>query len=130
GTQPDPFCTLGPFGLGQTRFVGEHLTSWGAIFHALDLKRGQTVLEYGPGTGQLLLILARTGVDAHGVDVDQSSLDLVTMQADAMSLKIHLERAVFGAGFEGQQFDAIVFYEAFHHALDFRTVIAACKRKL
>lgn len=108
-----------PFSFQSTKFVGEFLTSWGAIFDALDLRAGGSVLEYGPGSGQSLLMLARTGVKTFGVDIDASSLELLRRQSDTMGLGVSLEQAEFGEGFAGQRFDRILFFEAFHHALHF-----------
>lgn len=119
-----------PFSFRSTPFVSEFLLSWSTIFASLDAKEGMSVIEYGPGSGQLLILLARTGVNAYGVDIDQASLDLVRAQADAMSLDVQLERNFFGAGFEGRRFDRIVFFEAFHHAATFRDLLNTLHERL
>lgn len=119
-----------PYSFRSTKFVSEFLVSWGAIFSALDVKEGQSVLEYGPGSGQLLLMLARTGVSTYGVDIDQASLDLVRKQADVMGLPVQLEQNQFGCGFDGQKFDRIVFFEAFHHAINFEQLLVNLRDRL
>jgi SAM-dependent methyltransferase len=108
-----------PFAFKSTNLVSEFLIAWGAIFSAIDAQAGDSVLEYGPGSGQVLLMLARTSVNAFGVDIDQDGLDLLRRQSEAMGLNVNLERAGFGEGFGDARFDRILFFEAFHHALNF-----------
>ena len=103
--------------------VGTHLYAWGHIMQHMDLAPGGRVLEYGPGSGQFLLMLARMGFAGFGVDVDAVALEGIRLQAEAMRLPVAVERALFGAGFDGERFDRIVFYEAFHHALDFQSLL-------
>lgn len=119
-----------PWVMKDVKYTHEFLLSWGQIFKALDLKDTGSVLEYGPGSGQILLMLARCGIDAYGVDIEQRWLDQIKQQADAMNLHIHLERNVFGQGFAGQRFDRILFFEAFHHALDFLDVLKTLRDRL
>lgn len=123
GSVPDIWRGSSPFAFRSSNFVGEFLAAWSAIFTALDVKEGDSVLEYGPGSGQALLMLARTGIRAFGADIDEESLALVKRQSEAMGLDVRLERAAFGEGFAGERFDRILFFEAFHHALDFETLL-------
>lgn len=126
----DVWRSSSPFSFGSSRFVSEFLFSWAAIFEALDAESGQSVLEYGAGSGQALLMLARMGIDAHGVDIDAESLDLVRRQSEQMGLDVKLERNVFGEGFEGRTFDRVVFFEAFHHAFDFQNLLVRLHDRL
>jgi SAM-dependent methyltransferase len=119
-----------PFSFKSTSFVSEFLTSWASIFSALDLKSGQSVLEYGAGSGQILLMLARTGIEAFGVDIDLDSLNLVRRQAEAMDLTIGLEQGEYGQGFGNRRFDAILFFESFHHALKFDDLLVGLHDRL
>jgi 2-polyprenyl-3-methyl-5-hydroxy-6-metoxy-1,4-benzoquinol methylase len=124
------FSGVSPWSLKDTRFMSEFMFSWAHIFRLLDLENGGSVLEYGPGSGQILLMLARLGVEAYGVDIDQQWLDIVHRQAEAMDLRVNLERNFFGKGFEGKTFDRILFFESFHHAIDFLDVLENIKPKL
>ncbi len=114
---------LTPWSFRDPAMVGTHLYAWGHIMQHLDLVPGSRVLEYGPGSGQLLLMLARMGFAAYGVDIDTAALEGIRLQADGMQLNVAVEPALFGEGFEGEQFDRIVFYEAFHHAIDFQPLL-------
>ena len=123
---------LTPWSFRDPAFVAEFFFSWGHILHALEIgaEAGLSVLEYGPGSGQLLLFLARLGVAVFGVDIDQASLDVVAAQAQRMELDVRLEQAPFGGGFEGRTFDRILFFEAFHHAIDFLDLIPRLRDRL
>ncbi len=130
GEAPDVWRGVTPFAFRSSRFVAEFLVSWAAIFDALDMSEGQSILEYGPGSGQILLMLARCGMASFGVDIDQDSLDAVRGQSNAMNLDVALDRAEFGGGFEGRRFDRILFYEAFHHALKFEALLLGLHDRL
>ena len=126
----DPWTGLVPWSFGDLGLAAEFLLAWGQILRLLGVGRGQSVLEYGPGSGQILLMLARMGVRAHGVDIDQTALDGIRVQAEALGLPVALERAPFGDGFGDERFDAILFFEAFHHALDFPTLLQRLQARL
>jgi len=119
----DIWSSLVPWCFKDPKMVGEHLYAWAHIFQHIDLPKGGSLLEYGPGSGQLLLMLARMGFRACGVDVDAVALEGIRLQAEKMSIVVQTERALFGEGFSGERFDTILFYEAFHHALDFQTLL-------
>ena len=91
-------------------------------------------MEYGPGSGQTLLMLARLGVKCFGVDIDEASLNQVRKQALELGLTIELERALFGHGFdsdlEPMRFDRILFFEAFHHEINFELLLLRLHSRL
>ncbi len=123
GVPEHVWSQLTPWSFHDPAMVGTHLYAWGHIMQHMDLAPGGSVLEYGPGSGQFLLMLARMGFAAFGVDVDAVALEGIRLQAKGMQLQVAVERALFGEGFEGERFDRIVFYEAFHHAIDFQSVL-------
>jgi SAM-dependent methyltransferase len=128
----DLFRGPSPWGFQDPDLLAEFMHCWGHMIRRLDLKPGggETVLEYGPGSGQLLLALARLGVKAHAVDIDRSALEAIEAQAAAMKLEVATERAGFGEGFGEQRFDRIVFFEAFHHALEFEALLDRLQERL
>ncbi|MBD0271411.1 MAG: class I SAM-dependent methyltransferase [Acetobacteraceae bacterium] len=127
---PNPWTDLPPWSFRQPGLLAEFLLSWGRILRLLDLPAGGRVLEYGCGTGQLLLVLARAGLRAHGVDIDPASIAVARQQAEALGVPLGLELAPFGEGFAGERFDRIVFFEAFHHAWDFERLLARLHDRL
>ncbi len=126
------FTELVPWSFGDPTLMSEFLISWGHMLHALDLSSGTctSILEYGPGTGQFLLILARLGYSTYGVDINADSVAVVKAQAASMGLTVQMQQAEFGEGFEGQRFDRIVFFEAFHHAFDFMSLLRRLRSRL
>lgn len=118
----DPHIEVSPWSFRDPRLISEFFYSWGQIFRHLEIKAGQSLLEYGPGSGQALLMLARAGVKCFGVDIDERYLELIRRQAADLKVDVQLVRAPFGRGFdcpgETRKFDRILFFEAFHHELD------------
>jgi SAM-dependent methyltransferase len=121
-----------PWSFRNPSMVSEFLICWGHIMRMMDLPANSeaSILEYGPGSGQLLLFLARMGLDVHAVDIDQPSLDLIAAQAETLNLDVKCQRALFGEGFEEKKFDRIIFFEAFHHAWDFETLLDRLEERL
>jgi SAM-dependent methyltransferase len=132
GLPADIWRHSSPWSFRSSQMAAEFLICWGHIMRLLDLPNDSSasILEYGSGSGQLLLLLARMGLDVHAVDIDQPSLDLVAAQANRMGLNIKCERALFGEGFEGQKFDRIIFFEAFHHAWNFESLLERLSERL
>ncbi|AMO56327.1 hypothetical protein GZ77_05890 [Endozoicomonas montiporae] len=119
----NPHINSSVWEMQNTNLVSEFFHSWGQILKHLDAQPGHKVLEYGPGTGQMLLFLARCGVKAYGVDVNESYLNLIRQQSTDLRLDVKTDKGVFGEGFEGEKFDRVLFFEAFHHAFDFETLL-------
>lgn len=128
----DLFRGPSPWGFQDPDLLSEFMHCWGHMIRRLELKPGggETVLEYGPGSGQLLLSLARLGVKVHAVDIDKTALAAIKAQAEAMGVEVKTQRAVFGEGFGKTRFDRIVFFEAFHHAAEFETLLDRLDERL
>ena len=128
----NPWSGASPWNFRDPGFVSEFLFSWGQIMRALALPPGSDakILEYGSGSGQLLLFLARLGLRTYAVDIDAASLQLVRTQATAMQLDVRTEQAAFGGGFGNETFDRIIFFEAFHHAINFGPLLSRLRQRL
>jgi 2-polyprenyl-3-methyl-5-hydroxy-6-metoxy-1,4-benzoquinol methylase len=108
-----------PYNIESGELLGDTLICWGFLLRTLDLKPGQSVLEYGPGSGQILLQFARMGVRAAGVDIDPVQARFIREQGERLGLEIRARVGEFGETIEpGERYDAVIFFEAFHHALD------------
>lgn len=108
-----------PYNIESGHLLGDTLICWGFLLRTLDLKPGQSVLEYGPGSGQILLQFARMGVRAAGVDIDPVQTRFIREQGERLGLDIRARVGEFGDTIEpGERYDAVVFFEAFHHAFD------------
>jgi SAM-dependent methyltransferase len=110
--------------------AGLYLLRVGALFGLLPPPPAR-VLDCGCGTGWLSYLLARRGYDVVGVDVSAEAVELARAHplfrdggtprfvvADAEALTFDAE------------FDAVVFFDALHHAVDERAAIAGAFRAL
>lgn len=129
---PNLFTGVIPWSFADPALVSEFLFCWGHIFRLLALVPGRNtrVLEYGPGSGQIVLMLARLGVEAYAVDISPDAIQTIKAQADLMGVTVHAEQGTFGEGFEGQTFDRILFFEAFHHSIEFMALLARLRERL
>ncbi|WP_424813132.1 class I SAM-dependent methyltransferase [Roseococcus sp. YIM B11640] len=114
----DLWSGLSPFDYRDPVLVAEFFDCYASMLRQIGAPPPASVLEYGPGTGQFLITLARLGYRCHAVDIEQEYLTLIQRQAETMGLSIACDRDVFGEGFGDERFDAIIFFEAFHHCPD------------
>jgi 2-polyprenyl-3-methyl-5-hydroxy-6-metoxy-1,4-benzoquinol methylase len=110
---PYPFCTKSP----QT--VGDQLIAIGFIIKTLNLIPPARILEFGPGWGNLTIELARMGYSVTAVDIEPRFIDLIQRRAAQLDLPLRAICGSFGK-IPGEQdlFDAILFFECFHHCGD------------
>src|SRR6516225_1046542 len=125
----DDFCPI-PYRFQNSELVGEHLSCYGAVLQRLNVRAGADILEYGPGEGQLCINLARMGCNVHAVDIESRFLRLIEKQCEALGINISTRQARFGEGFDGKQFDRIIFFEAFHHCFDHYNVLMRIRDQL
>jgi hypothetical protein len=112
-----------PYHYADSLTLGDFFMGWGWIMRNLNVKAGHTVLEYGAGEGQLAITLSRMGCEVSVIDIEQRCLDFIKAQCDSLGIAIGLKRGEFGEKFEDRRFDRIVFFEAFHHAVQHRDVV-------
>ncbi|MGI4954466.1 MAG: class I SAM-dependent methyltransferase [Janthinobacterium lividum] len=108
-----------PYSTGSLGTAGQHLITIGQFLCGLDLPPGARVLEFGPGWGNLTLALAGLGYDVTAVDVEARFCTLIRERAARLDLPVKVINADFTwATSVAEPFDAIVFFECFHHAAD------------
>jgi 2-polyprenyl-3-methyl-5-hydroxy-6-metoxy-1,4-benzoquinol methylase len=111
----DRHANYKPFGL----FWGsEYFTKWAAISHslmALGLREGATVLDVGMGTGWTTVFLAETGFDPTGVDLAPASVTVGRRRAERYHAPARFAVADMDNLELGQEFDAILVFDALHH---------------
>jgi 2-polyprenyl-3-methyl-5-hydroxy-6-metoxy-1,4-benzoquinol methylase len=116
--RPFPYYTESP------ETVGNQLMAIGIIIRTMALSAGSSILELGPGWGNTTVALARMGYDVTAVDIDPTFVDLIRARADKLSLSIDVRRGGFlEVDQMGRTFDAILFFECFHHCSDHRELI-------
>ena len=115
-----------PFFTGSPQTVGNYIISVGHIIRTMDLPPKSSVLEFGPGWGNTTIWLARLGYDVTAVDIEKNFVDLINERAKQKKLKVNTIHGDFSLINQfDRQFDAILFFECFHHCADHRTLIAS-----
>jgi SAM-dependent methyltransferase len=116
---PFPYYTHSP------DTVGHQMIAIGFIILSMKLSAGASVLELGAGWGNTTIALAHMGYDVTAVDINESFSDLIRDRADNLGLNV---RSLCGGFLDvdqlGLTFDAVLFYEAFHHCSDHRELIS------
>ena len=104
---------------GAVTSAGDHLIAIGHLLKQSGLRAGGRALEYGAGFGQLALTLARLGVEVDTVDINPMFNDAVQAQAEHFGVPLHAFHGEFGLNPRpDSRYDAILFYESFHHCAD------------
>ena len=108
---------------GDSTWLGEIIQAHGSVLKALAMKPGQSIIEYGPGDGEIALHLARMGCRVTVVDVEPIYLARLQQQAAALHVDVTVIEGLFGDAEPGRKYDRILFFEAFHHALDHQKLL-------
>ncbi len=102
---------------------GRHLSNLGAILQMLPLPPGR-VLDCGCGTGWTSLFLARAGYDVTGIDLSPDAIAIAReLAAEEAYSRAQFLTADYESFAEKSSFDAVLFYDALHHAEDERAVL-------
>lgn len=126
----DLWTGLSPYDFRSPFLLAEFYDCFAHMLRQIGAPPPARVLEYGPGSGQFLLSLARLGYRCHAVDIEPEYLTLIQRQAAAMGLEVRGEEGVFGEGFAEERFDCIIFFEAFHHAKDFLALLRRLRQRM
>ena len=104
--------------------VGCYLMSYGYIIRAMNLPVPSKILEIGCGTGSLSIHLARMGYDLTAVDVNRNFADHVAKVCEGSPGKVTTIASDMNALDLPAEYDAVLFYESFHHSYDHPATIA------
>jgi SAM-dependent methyltransferase len=119
---PYPF----PYSTKEAGYVGSHMLAMGHILRVMKaaVPNARSVLEYGCGTGFTTIVLAQTGFDVVAVDINAQALQVVDRLAATRGLQVTTFNGVFGQVPDaGNRWDVVLFYESFHHCLDFQKLL-------
>lgn len=109
---PHPYWSKNP------TVVGEQLMAIGFMIRALDLQRGDRILEFGPGSGTSTLEFAKMGHSITAVDINPLYTEIVRARALQVGLKVDVALSEMLDYQPEGRFDRVVFYECFHHCSD------------
>lgn len=117
--RPFPGCT------GSATVVGEDLEARGQVLRCLGangIVPPATIVEYGPGWGNLTCDLAATGYEVTAVEIDPGFCELISARRpEGGTLTVeHADMLTFSPG---KPLDAAVFFECFHHCADHRLLL-------
>lgn len=99
--------------------VSDQLMACGFMIKTMALPAKSSILEFGPGWGNTTVALARMGYDVTALDIDPTFVQLIRDRADLLDLTIDARVGQFtDAGLIDRQYDAVLFYECFHHCSD------------
>jgi SAM-dependent methyltransferase len=117
---PYPFITRHP------EHIGNHFLQLGHILREMQFAHpsGRRLLEYGCGSGFFTVMIAASGYDVTAVDINADALKVLDALAATRKLTVKTFNGVFGqVPDEDDQFDLVLFYESFHHCLEFHTLL-------
>jgi len=115
-----------PFHTNSSATAGEYFMAIGFVLNAMALPPGSRVLEFGPGWGFTSLWLAQLGHHVTVVDIEPNFCDLIARRAAHEGVAIEVVNAdFFWAETCARQFDAVLFYDCFHHCADHLRLLAA-----
>ena len=114
--QPFPYYTR------SAQTVGDQVMAFGYIIKTMNLPSGASILEFGPGWGNTTVTLARMGYAVTAVDIEPKFLDIIQSRAKLLALSINTVCGSFGPVNDSNgtpaKFDAVLFFESFHHCSD------------
>lgn len=120
-----------PFYTGSPQTVGNQLISIGHVIRTLNLKPGMSILEFGPGWGNTTIFLAQMGYKVTAVEIEPNFVALIKERANRKSLEVDTINEDFSLiQTIDKKFDAVLFFECFHHCSDHQSLIAALDRVL
>jgi SAM-dependent methyltransferase len=111
-TVPFPYVTRSP------ATVGGFLVAYGHIIRTLDLPVPSRILDIGSGPGSLTIHLARMGYELTCVDVNPQFIELLRRMTQALPNTPELLCGDMNAIDLQGTYDAIIFFESFHHSRD------------
>jgi len=108
-----------PFAQGSAFITGSYIVAYGFLIRVLGLAPGSRILEVGCGSGALTWFLARVGYRVTALEINPSGAELTRRYCAGIDPAPRVEAVAYEAFDPGEErYDAVVFFESFHHMLD------------
>ncbi|HEV7322544.1 MAG TPA: methyltransferase domain-containing protein [Ensifer sp.] len=116
-----------PYGSHDPEAVGVHLVAIGSLMRQLaSVPVGGRILEFGPGWGNTTLQMALAGFKVTAVDLEEKFCELIRRRAIQHKVNINVVNSDFMyAETVKEPYDAVVFFECFHHCDDHMRLLRA-----
>jgi 2-polyprenyl-3-methyl-5-hydroxy-6-metoxy-1,4-benzoquinol methylase len=115
-----------PYSTESYQIVGEHYLRIGSLIRAMALPPGASILEMGAGWGNTSLALAQMGYRVTTLDIEDRHVQLLKARAAQIQVPLTaLQGDFFSVRSLSESFDAVLFYEAFHHCDDHLALLEA-----
>lgn len=120
-----------PYRTGSASTVGDHLMGIGFLIKTAGIGPGARVLEFGPGWGNTTLAFAQLGCHVTAVDIEPNFVDLIGRRVRAAGLEVEAIEGDFNLFYDSdRQFDAVVFFESFHHCSDHLLLLHSLRNRV
>lgn len=123
---PFPYCHQ------SFETVGDTLLAIGFLIKKMALPKSARILEFGPGWGNTSVELAKTGYEVTTVDIEENFVKLISERAkrEGLANLTSLQGDFFSIENFNEKFDAVLFFESFHHCDNHQLLIEKIKRVL
>jgi len=112
----------------EPSIIANQMRDWANILEAIGLPAGSRILEMGAGWGNTSLLLAQSGLEVSVLDINPLYLQLINERSHRLGLHINtIESEFLDIVKIGERYDAILFYESFHHSIDHAKLLDALK---
>ena len=123
--------TTYPFSSQHPQEIGSYFLGVANIVQKLPVPVGSRIVEFGVGYGHLTRMLANIGYTVEAVDIESRFLELLPKLALPGAQPIYRRHMAFAdADYEAASVDAFIFYECFHHCLDFASLVRKMRQAL
>ncbi len=120
-----------PYYTESWQTVSNQLLAIGFLIQTMALPSRASVLEFGPGWGNTTIQLARMGYDVEAVDIDPTFVQLIADRAALIDVPVNVRTGTFlDVGLLDKEYDAVLFFECFHHCSDHRALLTDLQDRL
>jgi 2-polyprenyl-3-methyl-5-hydroxy-6-metoxy-1,4-benzoquinol methylase len=119
-----------PYFTKSLKRASQHYTLMGKLMEILDVKEGGSILECGFGWGNTTLALAMLGFNITALDIEERYCEVVNRRAKLLKVdNIKTVNSDFlWVEHTEEQYDAVIFFESFHHCWEFERLLRALHR--